>query len=83
MKYRVNIIEHDSIFTCVADWKLNSVRIVHAYTGLICVQYVFVKIFSVVASINFAHLIMQLSKSAAEWSGENLTNLTGGATPEL
>ena len=36
-------------FTCVADWQLTSVGIVHAYTGSILVA----KIFSVVASINF------------------------------
>ena len=49
MKYCVNIIEYNSVFTCVEDRKVNSVSTVHAY---LCT--IFVKIFSVFASINFA-----------------------------
>ena len=36
MKYHVNTIKYNGIFTLVADWQLNSISIVHAYKGHIC-----------------------------------------------
>ena len=36
MKYHVNAIKYNGIFTLVADWQLNSISIAHAYKAHNC-----------------------------------------------
>ena len=78
MHYEIclNIIEYNGIFHTCGREAVSLVSSVHSYTEAMCIQY-FMKIFLVVV-LNLLHPTI---KAQQKWSGENLTNLSGGAAP--